>query len=130
MTINLTPQESEKHFYDAMCNGLGELSYYGLQLDFNDIEYDIAKAKLKAATPDEAICLEDVLMEMLRSGNTLWIVDSEDDDSKHPITLQQVHDNVQHTPLNHLMDAINDNDDAVTADCILQTVIFGEVIYG
>jgi hypothetical protein len=29
-----------------------------------------------------------------------------------------------------LMDAVNENDDADTADAILQTVFYGEVIFG
>jgi len=68
-------------------------------------------------------------MEMLRSGNTLWIVD-ENDDERHPITLDLVHERVQQTPTRHLMNAINENDDATTADCIIQTVVYGDVIYG
>ena len=30
----------------------------------------------------------------------------------------------------HLMDAINENDDACTADVILQTVIYEDIIFG
>jgi hypothetical protein len=41
-----------------------------------------------------------------------------------------LHNKVQETPIEHLMDAINENDDAYTADVILQTVFYGEVIFG
>ena len=123
MKIQLTHAESEEYFYNAVCNGLGELSYYDLELDYDDDEYKAAKAKV--TNP----CWEDVLMEMLRSGNKLWIVD-QNDDERHPITLDLIHERVQETPHRHLMDMINENDDATTADCIIQTVIYGEVIYG
>jgi hypothetical protein len=129
MNINLTHEESEAHFYNAICNGLGELKYYDLDLDYDAKEYKAAKQQLSDKQPDNQACWEDVLMEMLRSGNTLWIVD-ENDDERHPITLDLVHERVQQTPVNHLMNAINENDDATTADCIIQTVIYGEVIYG
>ena len=129
MNINLTHEESEAHFYNAICNGLGELKYYDLDLDYDAKEYKAAKQQLNTKQPDTQACWEDVLMEMLRSGNTLWIVD-ENDDERHPITLDLVHERVQQTPVNHLMNAINENDDATTADCIIQTVIYGEVIYG
>ena len=129
MTINLTPQESEQHFYDAVCNGLGELSYYDLELDYDDDEYKAAKQSWINKHPNEQACYEDILMEMLRNGNTLWINDLNDDE-KHPITLALVHERVQNTPIRHLMDAINENGDATTADCIIQTVVYGEVIYG
>ena len=129
MNINLTHEESEAHFYNAICNGLGELRYYDLELDYDAKEYKAAKQQLSDKQPDTQACWEDVLMEMLRSGNTLWIVD-ENDNERHPITLNLVHERVQQTPVNHLMNAINENDDATTADCIIQTVIYGEVIYG
>ena len=129
MKIVLTPQESEQYFYDAVCNGLGELCYYDLELDYNDNEYKEAKQKLGEASPGIVICYEDVLMEMLRSGKKLWIVDMGEDD-RFPITLDLIHERVQETPHRHLMDAVNECGDATTADCILQTVIYGEVIYG
>jgi len=129
MNINLTHEESEAHFYNAICNGLGELKYYDLDLDYDAKEYKAAKQQFNNKQPDTQACWEDVLMEMLRSGNTLWIVD-ENDNERHPITLDLVHERVQQTPVNHLMNAINENDDATTADCIIQTVIYGEVIYG
>jgi hypothetical protein len=129
MNINLTHEESEAHFYNAICNGLGELKYYDLDLDYDAKEYKAAKQQLSDKQPDTQACWEDVLMEMLRSNNTLWIVD-ENDNERHPITLDLVHERVQQTPVNHLMNAINENDDATTADCIIQTVIYGDVIYG
>ena len=129
MNINLTHEESEAHFYNAICNGLGELRYYDLELDYDAKEYKAAKQQLSDKQPDTQACWEDVLMEMLRSGNTLWVVDSNDDE-RHPITLDLVHERVQQTPTRHLMNAINENDDATTAACIIQTVIYGEVIYG
>ena len=129
MNINLTHEESEAHFYNAICNGLGELRYYDLELDYDAKEYKAAKQQLSDKQPDTQACWEDVLMEMLRSNNTLWIVDPNDSE-RHPITLDLVHERVQQTPTRHLMNAINENDDATTADCIIQTVIYGEVIYG
>ena len=129
MNINLTHEESEAHFYNAICNGLGELRYYDLELDYDTKEYKAAKQQLSDKQPDTQACWEDVLMEMLRSGNTLWVVDSNDDE-RHPITLDLVHERVQQTPTRHLMNAINENDDATTADCIIQTVVYGEVVYG
>jgi hypothetical protein len=129
MNINLTHEESEAHFYNAICNGLGELRYYDLELDYDNKEYKAAKQQLSDKQPDTQACWEDVLMEMLRSNNTLWVVDSNDGE-RHPITLDLVHERVQQTPVNHLMNAINENDDATTADCIIQTVVYGDVIYG
>ena len=129
MIIQLTPAEAESHFYDAMCNGLNELSYYDLEMDWDEYEYRDARLKLAKAQPNVQQCFEDILMEMLRSGNTLWIVD-QNDDERHPITLMLIHERVQLTPIRHLMDAMNERGDATTADCILQTVIYKDVIFG
>ena len=127
MTITLTQQESENLFFDALCNGLYELRYYNLYLNFDDEEYKSSKEKLKAS--NQTLCYEDVLMQMLRDGYKLEIIDYNGDES-HYITLDLVHERVAKTPTRHLMDAINESGDAITADCILQTVIYEEVIYG
>jgi hypothetical protein len=131
MQITLTPAEAEGIFFDAMCNGLGEMRYYGVALDYNDDTYREVAERLKVEKPEVGICYEDVLMEMLRSGSTLSLVDLEDDEEVlSTITLKEVHDRVQNTPHRHLMDAINENGDSTTADCIIQTVFLNDVVYG
>ena len=134
MQIILTPQESEQYFYNALCNGLGEMPGYGLELAYNGKhslnEYDIAKQHLL----DEGktgICYEDVLMQILRDGNTLTMVDVEGEgEYTRRINMATVHDKVQNTPLVHLQAMIDEQDDAITADVILQTVFFDEIVFG
>jgi len=123
--MTLTPQESENFFYNSLCNGLDYVYGYGLKLNYNDQEYDEACSKL------DSPCFEDVLMQMLRDGKGLTLVDIEcDGEYTRTITLKEVHERVQDTPIRHLMDAINENDDAVTADVIIQQVFFQETIFG
>ena len=43
---------------------------------------------------------------------------------------QKFHDKVQNAPAERILEMANENDDADTADVILQSVFFGEVIYG
>ena len=77
------------------------------------------------------ICVEDVWMEILRNGKELCLVDEGcDGEYTRSITLKDVHDRVQKTPIDHLMDAINEEDDATTADVILQTVFYEDIIFG
>lgn len=129
MKIILTPQESEIYFHNALCNGLGEMRYYGLSLDFDGKEYKKARAKLEKE--GNGTCYEDVLLQLLRGGGTLTIVDEENDgDYTRTITIKDVHDRVATTPLSHLMDMINEQDDATTGDVILQSVFYDEVIFG
>jgi len=125
MKVTLTKKESEDLFYNALCNGLDYINGYGLELDYSDYDYQNAKSKL------ESSYYEDVLIQILRDGGELKLVDYEyEGEYSKSITLKDVHNKVQDTPLEHLMDAINENDDACTADVILQTVFYGEIIFG
>ena len=133
MKIVLEKQEAETHFHNALCNG-SNLSYYGLVLDYSEKDYKAAKKSLevkqKKGEFTETICREDVWMEILRIGGKLTLIDEENGVGNKSITLKDVHSRVAKTPIRNLMDAINENDDADTADAILQTVFYKKVIFG
>ena len=125
MTITFTNEESENYFYNSLCNGLGEMGGYGLSLDYKKSEYQSAKEKL------ESPCFEDVLMQILRDGGSITLVDEEcEGEYTKSITMKDVHERVAKTPIKHLTDAITENDDAITADVIIQTVFFEDIIFG
>jgi hypothetical protein len=132
MTIILTPQESEEYFYNALCNGLGYVQQYGLDLRYDVNQYKDAKLRLQSLKPNESICYEDVLMQILRDGGKLNLFDEEEqlDNEDNFITLEDVHERVAKTQTNHLLDMINENDDADTADVMLQQVFLGDIIFG
>ena len=132
MKIELTNQESETYFHNALCNGLHYISDYGLKLTYSEIDYVAAKKRLKATTGYRfsVVCYEDVLMEILKGGGKLKLVDNEGGEDDAVITLQDVHVRVSKTQLNHLMNMINEEDDAETADVILQTVFLNNIVYG
>ena len=46
------------------------------------------------------------------------------------ISLEQVHERVSKAPADSIMAMINEEDDAITADDILQTVFWEEVLFG
>lgn len=145
MEIKLTPQESEKYFHNALCNGMSEIGYSGLKFSYEGADYQKAKKSLqekidkkeyphemyvfKGETP--SICREDVWMEILRNGDKLEIVDIEGDGTyTRSIGLAEVHERVQKTESSHLQDMISENDDASTAFEVLQMVFFEESIFG
>ena len=135
LTISLTADLSEELFYNALCNALGYMcSGYDLSIGYHKQDYKNAKAKLSSDSSEfQAICYEDILMQILRDGNTLTIEEdcSELEDSEiFAITLADVHARVQNSPSRHILDMINEHDDAVTGDAILQTVFLGEIVYG
>jgi hypothetical protein len=129
MKIRLEKSEAEQYFYNALCNALGELAYYGLVIEFDKKAYKEAKESLK--NKEANTCFEDVLMELLRMGGTITMIDEEGDgEMTKSITIQDVHEKVAKTPLNHLVNMIQENDDATTGDVILQTVFFDEIVFG
>lgn len=137
MEIKLTPAEAEEYFYNALCNGLGYFQQYGVEVDFTKEAYSKAKKRLEKNPTNfsemrSSICYEDVLMEILRGGDKLTIADQENDDPdlNVSITLADVHERVAKTPFKHLMDMVNENDDADTGDVILQSVFFQDIIFG
>ena len=129
MEIKLTHSESENYFYNALCNGLYELGLYELEFNYGPDQYKLSRSRFQEQNPNKSICSELIWMQMLKDGYTLTVVDS-GSETEYPITLTEVHERVQLTPVNHLMDMVNEHDDAITADVILQTVFFKEVIFG
>lgn len=127
MKITLTPEESEEIFLNSLCNG-HQIAEYGLRLDYDDTEYDQARERLEANGTSP--CLEDVWMEILKGGGVLTLIDEENGEDPSPIKLADVHERVQNSPVKHLLDAINEQDDGDTADVILQSVFYGDVIFG
>ena len=129
--ITLTAQLSEELFFNALCNGLNYIcSGYGLSVDYTKADYKTAKAKLTDTSEFGGVCYEDVLIQILRDGNTISLIDEEGGEDTVTITLADVHARVQNTPVDYLMQMINEEDDAVTSDVILQTVFLGEIVYG
>jgi hypothetical protein len=129
MKITLTPQESEEYFHNALCNGLDYIQGYGIVLEIQKSQYEAAKQSLKAKGVSP--CYEDVLMEILRQNGKLKLKDIEGEGAMDAeITLADVHERVQQTPLTHLVSMINETDDAETADAIIQTTFYKEIIFG
>lgn len=126
MQIILTPQESEDFFLNALCNGLSYIDGYGLELTYNEDAYNKAKQTLR-----QGVAWEYILMQILRQGDTLRIVDHEcDGEYSRDITLADVHTHVPTAPMSRLLDMYNEDDDAETADVILQWVAYQEIIFG
>jgi hypothetical protein len=124
--VKYTAVNFKSYFFNSLCNALDYVeSGYGLELKTKKAEYEAAKEKL------DAVSYEDVLMQILKDGGTLTMVDHEcEGEYTRTITLADVHQRVKDTPIKHLMDMINENDDAVTGDVIIQQVFFEEVIFG
>ena len=129
MTIQLTQKESENYFHSALCNGLNYFRGYDLSLSYSGADYKKAKDVLSKKI--ETVCFEDVLLQILIDGGALDVIDEGYEGSySSSITLKDVHNRVSKTDSRFLIQMDQGNDDADTADCILQTVFFEEVIFG
>ena len=131
MKLELTKLESEDFFHASLCNGLSYIGGYGLKLKYDAEEYQKSRDIWKSNNSERTCCFEDVLMQMLKDGYKLTLHDYEyDGEYTKSITLDDVHNRVQLTPIRHLLDMVNENDDAITAEVIMQTVFFEDVIFG
>lgn len=125
MQIILTHEESEEYFLSALCNGLNySLSMWGWQLDYKETDYQECRNKL------DSPCLENVYMQMLRDKKPFTFCDAEGDEPSVSLTLELIHERMNHVPVKDISDMVNENDDAGTADTILQTILFDKIIYG
>lgn len=123
MKVLFEKHEAEEMFHDALCNGLDYISAYGLSLRIKKKDYEQAKLTLENG------CHEDYMMQILKDGNKLKLVDDEGEES-WSITLKDVHERMSNVDFEHLVDMMQGNDDAITADVILQTIFIQEVMFG
>lgn len=125
LKISLTNELSEEIFFNALCNSMDYMcSSYGLDLRYKQSDY--LKAKDKLTNP----CIEDVWMQMLRDGARIGLKDLEGGEDTAYITLSTIHERVKNVPSNHLLDMIDEYDDATTGEVVLQIVFLNDIIYG
>ena len=131
MEIILTNEEALKFFHTALCNIGGIMRGYGLELDFNLSEYNTSKANLcKEKGDGYAPCFEDVLIQMLKDGYSLKMIDIEGDgDNNSEIKIDDVYERLPLVPINWLVEMVQEIDDEDNADVIIQTIFFKEVIF-
>jgi hypothetical protein len=129
MEIQLKPIESERIFFDALCGGMDYLPGYGLQLSYNPIDYNKAKEECLKEMPEP--CREDIWLKMLKMGYSLTLIDGEcDGEYTKSITIDDVYSRVNLAPVETIIEMLREEGDANTADTILQTVFFKEVVFG
>ncbi len=127
MTATLTEQESLDIFYNSLCNavGTGYMLGHGLEMNYADVDYQTAKAKLGKP------CYEDVLLQILKDGHALTFTDREGEgEYTRSVTLADVYARMPKVPLENLANFQRELDDANDADIVLQTVFFEGVIFG
>ena len=106
----------------------GGFDYWG-ELCSDEKDYEAARQRLaEREKADMKPCYEDVLAEILESGGKLTVYDREDD-KDHELTLEKLLNGWKKYVEDHNADDF-DEYDGISADCIMQYAIFGDVIYG
>lgn len=106
----------------------GGFDYWG-ELCSDEKDYEAARQRVtEREKTDIKPCYEDVLAEILEGGGKLTVYDREED-KDYDLTMEKL--------LNGWKKYIEeytaydfDEYDAISADCIMQYAIFGDVIYG
>jgi len=132
MKITFTNEEALEIFHTSLCNAYstGYMNGYGIELNFDDDDYKEAKKSLISKKPNQSPCYEDVLVEILRIGKTLTMVDNESGEDDSVITEEDVVTRMTLVPLHNLLNILKEHDDAVDADCVIQTIFYKDVIFG
>jgi len=118
---NYIKTKSETIFFDALCNN--SLGGIGLELDYKQKDY--IKAKKCLTSPS----FEEVLLQILKNGNTLKVNDFENNGTyNETITLEKVHNRV-FTSENILGVYLEGNDDTYTANNLIQWVAYNKIMF-
>jgi hypothetical protein len=129
-SIILTDEYKKEIIHNALCNGLGQLHCYGLELYWNDEDYTEAKKSYYQRTQKiSGACYEDILMELLEMNKKVVFVDLETDEI-HNFNLQTSLKNLDNLNKEWILQLIEGNDDSETADVVLQFCLFNEIVFG
>lgn len=124
-------QEKMSLFHTCLCdNGLIGLTIAGVQLEYDYHDMKAARERVVQRKQNEVVCYEDVLVEILEGGGYLKFVDTESGMDDVLLTKEQVIRNLDLVTPRVLLEIYNEEYDAVHTDIVMQTLIYGEVIFG
>lgn len=126
--INIADNDVPKLFCDCLCSG--SVGFGALRIEYSDEDYQEAKASLLKKEPEVTPCWEPIITEILNIGRTLTFVDVEDEEDTYKINLETIKKNSAKIDVEHIKAMLTHDDDAITHDSILQTLILGEIVYG
>jgi hypothetical protein len=123
----LSKSQAEDVFFNCLCDN--DIFIHSLQWMYSKKSYEVSKQKLMEMYKGSTPCYEDVLMQILKDGGKLGIIDLESDCEVYHVTLADIHEKINECPIDQLMNVLNEEYDVSDTDVIIQTIFFGEVIY-
>jgi hypothetical protein len=138
ITVKATTEEKLDLVFTALCSQLPFFRLYGYELKVKGDEYDVAHKALTDGSRHTgklttAICEEHVWVQMLRMGYGLKFQGDEKQGGEAKtatLTLKLIERNWKKVPAKIIMEFIAENDDAHTADSLIQYLLLSDEIYG
>jgi hypothetical protein len=130
MQIILTHDEKRKLFEESLQYLAESLQDWNFTLDFNRTEFEMAKQILKRKS--SVVTYDELFTEMVFNNWELKFIDNEDEDNIIVFDLEQLNNNLILMNPFDVLNIINENGDYdyYVIDRVLQTFIFGDVVYG
>jgi hypothetical protein len=138
MKTEFSELDVQKIIYDSFCNGgLIELANCSVQVDWdeepNHSNYQEAKRRCQQKMEDGSICFEDIMLEILDSGEPIVFTDYEGEETVelHIVTATKNLNDNAHLYLDLLLKFLDEDGDCDSFDCsdALQLCLYGEVIF-
>lgn len=131
----LSNKAMQKIFFNSLCNAVsaGVTLGYGIKIYSKKEDYVNAKQNLLSKSGSgTVVCVEDVWMQILKEKNYIYSKDIENNDGEYSkkINLSDVYEGIKKVDNDTILNFLEENDDANDADVVIQTVFFGEVIFG
>ena len=129
VTVTATQEERLKVIHTAICNTW--LFYNTLRFKRNQTLHNETRIELQNSGrfKEDVVCFEDILVKMVADGAVIHIIDTEDDDIVGELSLAKIEKNWDKIDSKDLIYIINENEDADTADNILQYITLGNIVY-
>ena len=119
-TLKFTQEEANDIIFNALCDGMAFIRGYDCFIHCDKFQYDVAREKFETPT------IEDVYMEVLKSGNKLIWVDVESMEETK-VDLLTMTERLNLVDFDVISNFISEQYDAEDADIVLQTIFLGEV---
>ena len=123
--IELLEKEDVVGILSGICSYSG---FWCPKMSWDENLYKAKKEELKLKNPEEEVCFEDVLTELLFDNSP--IIFEDDEEVKHELTLEKLTKGIENAISRGLVSVDPDEWDATDNDTILQIALFDETIYG
>ena len=131
MKLILEKEEALAVIHSALWNGgLTELRYCEVVLKVSREDYKQANQELIDGGKTDTICLEDVWVQILRSGKSLQFYDGNDEEMIEFNLDKAIEELSKKDAVSLVLMATEGDDDACTGTDLLQFCLYGEVIFG